>query len=41
MLFETAIDQKLALNLEEFGSTLENAVAVSSKTVNEDIEVST
>lgn len=31
------VDQKLALNLAEFGSTLESAVAVSSKTVNEDI----
>lgn len=31
------VDQKLALNLEEFGSTLESASGVSSKAVNEDI----
>jgi len=31
------VDQKLASNLAEFGSTLESAVAVSSKTINEDI----
>ena len=30
-------DQRLALNLEKFGATLENAVAVSSREVSEDI----
>lgn len=31
------VDQKLALNLDEFGSTLTDAAAISSKAVNEDI----
>ena len=35
--YAECIDQRLAVNLEKFGSTLESAVAVTSRKVNEDI----